>query len=244
MKLTLAFPYYENPDMFQLQQKVWESYPAEYKDMFEVIVVDDGSQEAPAINAVLPGNYNARLYRILVDIPWNQTAARNLAAYEADTDSWLFLTDMDHVLDKDNFIQLIRRLNEGAFSKEHHYTMGRLNGPEKEEYKSHPNSFIMHRSLYLKAGGYDEEYAGQVYATDGMFRRTLNGVSKGHIHLDDIKIIRYGREHIADASTRNLKRGKAFQSPEILQKIKERDKIKRARGEKPRVLSFPYERLI
>ena len=253
MKLTLCFPYYENPDMFQLQQSIWESYPAKYRDMFGVIIVDDGSQKAPAIDAVLPGSYNARLYRIKVDIPWNQTSARNLAVYEADKDSWLFLTDMDHILDKDNFTYLMYLLMNSPITvnesqpcpdKQYHYTFDRLNGPEKTPYKYHPNSFLMHQSLYRKVGGYDEEFAGQVYATDGMFRKTLNKESKGHTHIDNIKIIRYGREHMADASTRNLKRGKDFQTAEAAQAVKNRFKIKQARGERPRVLSFPWERLI
>jgi glycosyltransferase involved in cell wall biosynthesis len=244
-KLTLTFPYYNNPGMLKYQQEIWNKYPQEYKDAFEIIVVDDGSRESSALSAVNPNPwYNFRLYQIIVDVPWNQTSARNLSVYEADKNSWLFLTDIDHVLDPNNFIRLMKAINLPNIDKKYYYTFNRLNGPERGEYKYHPNSFLMHRSLYLKVGGYDEEFAGKVYATDGMFRKSLKGASSGTKHLGNISIIRFGREHIPDASTRDLKRGKEFQSQTVMDQIKQRDKIKRARGERPRVLSFPWKRLI
>lgn len=244
-KITFIYSYYENPEMLKYQQEVWSQYSREYKDMFEIIVVDDGSQESPAMDVIEDAWYNFRLYRIKVDVPWNQTSARNLAAYKADKNSWLFLTDMDHVLDSKNHTDIMSILKEEThFNRNFYYTMDRLNGPERGEYKHHPNSFIMHRDLYMKVGGYDEEFAGKVYATDGMFRKSLKAAAQNYVHLSGLYIIRFGREHIADASTRNLKRGREFQIPEVLQAVKERDKIKRTRGERPLVLSFPWEELI
>ena len=241
-KLTMTFPYYENPGMLKYQLDIWNNYPEGWRDKFEVIVVDDGSPKDPAIQCVSHTLFNFRLYRMTVDVPWNQTSARNLSAYQADKHSWLFLTDIDHVLDYDNFVKLLKIVQSGELNRKWAYTFARLNGPEKTPYHYHPNSFLMHRSLYLEVGGYDEEFAGQVYATDGMFRKTLKGVAKNIYHLKNVSIIRFGREHIPDASTRTLKRGKEFQAEEVMLRVKERDKIKRTRGEKPRVLSFPWVR--
>lgn len=206
--LTCIFAYYDNPSMLEHQYSVWATYPEWYQSRVQFVVVDDASPRSPAIDVPRPAvlNGRVRIYRVAKDVPWHQDGARNLGAHVAE-DGWLFLTDMDHVLPAASLDLLwVRAKRESCF-----YTFGRwdadtnapmLNADGRP--KPHPNSYAMARSLYWRAGGYDEDFCG-VYGTDGAFRKQLLAAGR-HVHLEDVQIIRYSRDVISDASTRTLDR--------------------------------------
>lgn len=74
--LTMIYPYYDNPRMLGLQYGTWREYPEDLKQDLEIILVDDGSPESPAIDVPRPdGLPKLRIYRVLVDIPWHQHGA-------------------------------------------------------------------------------------------------------------------------------------------------------------------------
>lgn len=91
-------------------------------------------------------------------------------------------------------------------------------------------------------GGYDEDCVG--YGTDSYFRSRLKAKSRFR-HLAGIPIVRYAREVIADAST-----CQAGIDPRELRNRGRRPAETRARlaakrpGAGPRVLDFPWERVL
>lgn len=203
--LTLIMPYYNNPGMLELQYREWaENWPVEARERVKVVLVDDGSQIAPAAAVARPEGLPAlEIYRITEDRPWHQHAARNLGAHVA-ADGWLLLTDMDHVLTASNLAALLKRLpkmDDASIFTLHRLeadtgapTIGRDDRP-----KPHPNSFVLTRDLYWAIGGYDEDLCG-IYGTDGSFRQRAFRVGKRD-HIKKVALTRYWRDLIPDAST-------------------------------------------
>lgn len=227
---TLVMAYYENGGMLERHFEEWSSYP---DVTFKIIIVDDGSQNDPAIDHVRDCKFPFELYRIKTDIPWNQNGARNLGMTHSE--GWCVVTDMDHLLTKSQF----EKLRKLRLDKATHYVPGRrkANG---ERYKRHPNSYVLHKDLYWKAGGYDESFSGY-YGTDSTFRRQLAAVSQ-RVELGELFYLTlYGRDIIPDASTRNYgRKGSEYQigkNPELNTRKKE--------GPPPiPPLNFPWERLL
>lgn len=236
--ITFVYPYYDNPEMYKLQQLNWCSYPKWIQDNLAVIVTDDCSPRWPLSDVEKTFN-NQRRFKILKDIRWNWLAARNIGAHYAHDDSWLFLTDIDHLIPASTIGALMAKIKDGLLSKDFFYKFSRCDAPDLTPYKDHPNTYFMHRSLYWKIGGYDEYYSGN-YGTDGMYRRKAESTAKGFERFDNLYVVRYPREVVPDASTTTLKR-KEGRDPKKLKKMKaEKD----ASGKiKPVVLSFPYEEI-
>src|SRR5690606_18666457 len=100
-----------------------------------------------------------RIYRIGVDIPWNQDGARNLGAKEAKH-PWLFLCDMDHALPARTLKWLLDHVQTGYC-----YTFQRLDAPdmnptldESGRPKPGHNIYALEKRIFWKIGGYDESY--------------------------------------------------------------------------------------
>lgn len=247
--LSLCMPYYQNPGMLLEQFRVWADYPEDLKPHLEVVLVDDGSPPALAASSVARpcGLPALRLYRVLVDLPWHQHGARNLAAKEA-TGPWLLLTDMDHVLPADSLRALFQVLaSAGARDV---CTFHRLDAPhlrptrnERGELKPHVNSFALRKDHFWALGGYDEDCVG--YGTDGYFRNRMKTRSNRR-HLGGVPLIRYAREVVPDASGsapglgprefRNAGRRSAETQAAL--------RRKRLTGAGPTVLAFPWERVL
>lgn len=246
---TLIMAYYDNPRMLEHHIDAWFSLPEEQRRLLHVRIVDDGSPRWHAvtiarayINELKAKLASFELYRMGVDVPWNQDACRNLGASKATTD-WLLMTDIDHVVPAATW----QRLMFGPLDASRVYRFGRVSAPSMEPYKHHPNSWAFTRKVFWSCGGYDEALAGY-YGTDGDFGRRLLGVSDlenlpnavGLTHLPEV-LIRYPREVIADASTTTLERKKPQDKAEIRRIIKERGRISDWR---PSTLSFPFERVL
>ncbi len=240
-RLSFVIPYFDNPAMLGHQYDVWGSYPEGLKDRIEVVLVDDGSPTDPAANVPRPdGLPPLRIYRVLIDKPWNQHGARNLGATMADG-PWLFLSDMDHVLPAESLERLMGHRNSGAV-----YMFRRVDAPNMTltlrpngKPKPHPNTFAMTKEMYWRIGGYDERFCG-IYGTDSLFRRRAEAVAKFR-HLDEAPIIRYPREVIPDASTRTLarKEGRGAAKRLLLNRIENEGSADRIE-----TLTFPWERVL
>lgn len=221
MRLTIGLAYYRNSSMLQEQYRVWASYPAELKSQIEVIVIDDGSPE-PAADVPRPSGLPALTIGRLAAVadpftpPWRQDAARNRAAYESRGD-WLFLSDMDHVLPAESVSRVFALLDGPDVA----YSFQRLDAPnltpkldKQGRLHPHPNTYLLTKSRYWQAGGYDETLCG-IYGTDGPFKKALLATCP-LVHLADVPIVRYPREVIPDASTRvDRTQFKASREPKV-----------------------------
>jgi len=172
--VTLCLSYYENPMMLRHQLEYLAAIPDEVKSHIRLIVVDDGSPDHPAepvIAAAPSPGCPLALYRMDVDIRWNQDACRNLAASQAET-RWLLLTDMDHVVPLKTWVRIIM----GRLTWKEVYTFSRKTGAKLSMRNPHPNTWLLTVDRFDAAGGYDESLAGW-YGTDGDFKRRLARVA-------------------------------------------------------------------
>ena len=198
--ISLVFAYYENPSMLELQWKEIAEYPASVKDKLEVLIVDDGSPTRPAVDVARPRNLpRLSIFRIDRDLRWNQDAARNIGAYEAQS-PWLLLTDIDHVVPEETLSHLIgMKKNTSVF-----YTFSRIKFATGERREPHPNSYFMTKDLYWAIGGHDEDYAG-IYGKDFLFRKRAHRHTS-EVVLHDAPLARVGSTLVGDAGTRTISR--------------------------------------
>src|SRR5690606_5074751 len=181
--VTLVTTYYRQPQMLAKQLETWGQYSPDVLDKFRFIVVDDGSPE-PAKDVIksAPPSVLGKLdlYRIEIDIPWNHPGARNLGCHVAPH-GWILRVDLDHVLLPEQAGVLL------AFTprKKHWYRLRRewvktrADGTEERGWrKPHVDSYLIHRSLYWEAGGYDEDYSGCYFCVDLEFFRLLGAIAE------------------------------------------------------------------
>lgn len=235
-ELTVVFAYYDNPSMLALQWEQFAALPVALRRRIEVIVVDDASPISPAVGVTRPqGLPAASIYRISVDTPWNQDAARNIGAFEAAS-PWVLLTDIDHVIPEQTLKHVLSvPLDSGTF-----YTFGRVKFDSGQVRDPHPNSYLMTKQMYWEIGGHDEDYSG-IYGKDYLFRkRALAHASE--LTLSDYPLARVGSTLVPDAGTTTISRrntrgatirGYVFQILKALRLM---------RG--PQALGHPYQRVL
>lgn len=197
--ITLIYPYYENPRMLTQQLLHLAGLPKARRELLHLIVVDDGSPDAPLgpehLMAMRACDLaSVRLFRIGVDVRWNWLACRNLGVAMAST-VWVLMTDMDHQVPEPT----LARIQEGRLSGRRIYRFSRVDAPNLTPYKPHPNSWLMTRDMFDKVGGYDERFSG-FYGTDGMFRSRCEEAAREVVLLDE-PLVRFPRDVVSDAST-------------------------------------------
>lgn len=259
--LSLVMPYYRNPRMLHRHLLVWRhEWSPELRDRVEVVIVDDGSPNETAIEAMAAmwGGDHAGLppievYRVKEDRKWHQHGARNLGAHVAKA-ATIFMTDMDHIVPPSTLAEVLRAL---PLKPQEVLTFGRVDAPptltwramdwpefartlnKDGERKPHVNSFALARTHYWLLGGYDESYCG-IYGTDQEFRSRLFGPRTPVRHLDHAPLIRVDRSVIPDASTRDVER----KTPDRSTAKRRVAAAKQMRGEHgPRSLQFEWERV-
>lgn len=249
--LTICMPYYCNEGMLEEQLKRFRALPAAVKEKLELIVVDDGTGEAcftpdgqptdRACSQAIPAwlediGFPYRLFKILVDVRWNQDAARNIAAREAKSD-WLLLTDIDHIAPVSTLEEILPLNLDGQYV----YRFSRRTmekGGASSPYKPHPNSWLMTKKVYWKLGGYDESLAGK-YGTDADFRDRVVAVT-GHPNMLVQPLLRVPRDVIPDASTTTYER----KAPEDAV-LRDMVKLRNARpGWAPVHFRFPFKEVL
>lgn len=221
---TLVMAYYENPGMLREHVRRLLELPDDVAAKLSVVVVDDGSPQNPAADALLwhpialellrARLASLQVWRMGVDVRWNQDACRNVGVREAKT-PWLLLTDMDHAVPLETWHALMTT----KLRKSTAYRLARVNWPRLDPYKPHPNSWVMPRRLYWSIGGYDEALAGN-YGTDGDFLVR----ARKHAQVDDLPLplIRYSRDVLPDASTTTLERKRDVDKMNVIRICKSR----------------------
>jgi len=229
--------YYENRLMLIEHARCWNDLPRELARKLNVVVVDDGSPTVPARDALqsipLPTLASVQVWRMLVDVPWNQDACRNLGVKHAPTE-WLLLTDMDHIVPPPTWERLMR----GPLDKRAVYRFGRVSAPAMEPYKRHPNSWALTKRIYWDCGGYDERLAGN-YGTDGDFLVRVKH-RRNIVDLAEV-LVRVPRDVVPDASTTTLKRKDPTEKDNIRRLLADRSTDA---NWKPLHFSFPHKRVL
>lgn len=236
--LQLIYPYYDNPGMLEQQLRVWESWPKDLAWKTKIILVDDGSQKHPiAADQIKKAAYpNISLYRILINIPWNQNGAHNLGFHVAE-DGWCLTTDIDHVVTP----EMLRLLLNVPLALGHYYTFGRRRVREPDAvYKRHPNSWLLTKKMFLESGGYDEDFSGY-YGSDSQFRKALTLVGKHIPFPDSLYLTVYDEQDIPDANTREFgRKDSKYHSAKNPTLAKKRQRAYKATNP----LRFPWERVV
>lgn len=237
-RFTLVMAYYENPRMLFEQMCFLFRLPHPIRENLSVIIVDDGSPKNPAAENISSFAADSlasfQLWRMGVDVRWNQDACRNIGVREAPT-SWVLLTDMDHIVPERTW----ERLMFEPIKSKQVYRFGRLTAPDLTPYKHHPNSWALTAKRYWQVGGYDEALAGN-YGTDGDFLNRVRRHVGEPIELPEV-LIRYPREVVPDASTTTLERKNIADKVRINSIVSAR---KANPGWKPLHFSFPCERVL
>jgi hypothetical protein len=223
--ITFVMPYYDNPRFLQQQLRWWRTYPTWLREQISAIVVDDGSPEWPASEALKgrPLPFSLRLFRIEQDVPWNWLAARNIGMRAAS--GWCVLTDIDHVVPQSTAEALVYGHHDAgtiyAFSRIEH---------TGERIQPHSASFFLTAEMFWKVGGYDETLSGH-YGSDGDWRRRCVSIAPMKVLVD--RLVRH--EHQEDSSTTRYQRKLPKDTAAVRRIVGARQS-----GWKPKVLSFPY----
>ena len=212
-KITIYFPYYNQPKALKHQLDTMSSYSAPIRSKVALFIVDDGSQAKPALPVVEQKHLDKldiTLYRINIDIPWNMPEANNLAFREIKTD-YVIRNDIDHFFDESNLTKL---LGEKLDMGKHYYAFGRITAHDGEVLGSPKNIYMVSRANYLKTKGYNESLSGN-YGDDIDFIPRLNGVVRP-ILLEDVHItvlVGVGTRGLSRDTTINRRKAKNSKLP-------------------------------
>lgn len=202
--VSLVVPYYDNPNILGRHVTEWLSYPNFVCNRLRIVVVDDGSRDAPALEVLrfnkmsfASRGLDVQLYRVIPDIPWNQDGARNLGMRACNTPFGL-MTDMDHLLRARDALDMVELCMSGI--ERGVYYMPRQFLTSGKEIQRHPNTFLFRVDDFWAMGGYDEDFGG-FYGSDGNFRRCARGQGLQEQVTNEFGLVVYRREDIEDANT-------------------------------------------
>lgn len=198
---SLCMPYHNNPEMLRLHYNVLAALPDVLKRGIELVVCDDASDERPPepVTQLVPP---VSIFRIPPPhIPWSHRCATNVAASHA-RGYWLLLTDIDHLVPSQTWAYLMSP-HRAPLKTDVAYTFTRQN-MDCSEYKPHPDSWLIHTSLWRSIGGYDTRYRGHYGQNWPWIERVAHHARK--TEQLPVPLIRVSRDDIPDASERVLTR--------------------------------------
>ena len=164
MKITLGTTYYENPEYLYRFLQLHRS------KVDEIIIIDDYSEKYPAEN-LFEKEDNVKLYKVTKNYGFNSHGCRNLIVNQAKND-WVCLVDVDREFyDAGNDIL---RLHNKELDPEilykfvvHVHEFGNC-------VHQSVNDFLIHKSLFNRVGGYDEECQGYRIGDRQLFQQISN----------------------------------------------------------------------
>ncbi len=201
--ISIVLSYFNSGKMLEKHLDEWSHYAPHVKENFSAVIVDDGSPEDYAEKHMRDVGFPVELYRIKQNIAWNVPGARNLGMFVAP-DGPCLLTDIDHLLQKDDASKLVQLIHNTGVPGKIFYIFQRK-WADGRALHPHPNSYVLQRSLYWACGGTDEDWSGWWGAGEQVFRKIIFTLAD-QIEFRTIYLTHYGRDDIPDASTTDLGR--------------------------------------
>jgi len=171
--LTIVHPVYCEKDRFDRIIETWKGYSDEIKRATTLSIIDDFSIQPvhewtpPSVRKRL--DFNLLIHRIMDDLKWNTPGALNLGVHTAPTD-WVLMMDSDCIMHEDSLRKLLFELTP---NEEHAYFFMRkriTNDPIKAGLNRPLScSILIHKLLFEKVGGFDEDFTGSRSGGYGAF---------------------------------------------------------------------------
>ena len=247
--ISVIVPFYRQPKMLALQLRAWRVYASGTREKIRFIIVDDCSPE-PAIDVINDhDDVPLELYRVLEDIPWNRSMARNLGSHVATT-KWLLHVDTDHILppaSADALVAQLKTFRPNEWYKFRRFRVGKADDTRNKdliprhvefgEIKPHVDSFLCTKDLYWQVGGYDPDYAGCL-GGGGAFLRQLKKAGKECMAPPNIHLHVYTRDKVPDSSIFTLNRD----TSEYGRRRREKERAGKTKVVNP--IRYPWERVL
>ena len=249
--ISCNITYYNEPHFLSWWYNTFKTFYEEGIDI-ELNIADDGSMRNTAESffdkkTPMP---NMRLFRVLDDIGFNSHGARNLLMKQTRTE-WNMLSDIDRRYPVDTFKNIIAREPIGKLKKGVYYPFQNL----KREKEQSINEYVVSKTDFWKAGGYDEEFVN-IHWGDRIFIDCLASITRKAI-VDEwkVKYVRGARKvtYTADVITTQYPDDKTLIHPEhhwsdrdkraaLIKMVKDRSMTPEGRQSK-KVINFEWKRV-
>lgn len=190
--LTIIHTYYNERKLLETQIERWNVY----NTPVNIILIDDGSQQVPAIDVLsehtLNKNINFSLYRVRKDIGFNSHGCRNLGARLAATD-WLVFLDIDYTIQPSHLV----KLQNDPLDSDTWYEMNAKYQGRGDPYMA-LNQFVIPKKMFLEHGGYDESFVPFHYGDRDLLNRLAGKYNKKNLDWLILTCRRGGRRAILD----------------------------------------------
>lgn len=156
--LSVVVTYYNNPlALRRLLGNISQETGVSKKNL-ELVVVDDGSEKVGECEAICNEQpmVATRVFRVLVDIPWNHRAARNIGVHEADS-PWVLAIDIDTLPALSQTLMMLPSLN---IEDKSFYLFNRVEEGSRKPLAVHHDTILISKRNYWFVGGFDENFAG------------------------------------------------------------------------------------
>lgn len=171
--LTIVIACYGQPEMMDHQFTTIYHYPISVLDKLTVIIVDDCGDPPQKVPIEVQAACNFKLIRVTQDVAWNQMGARNIGMREAE--GWCVMLDPDMVIEPDMISKFMAKAEVMARGRVHKFALKR--GDKPLDFSS-PNTWLIHRDDFFKAGGYDEDFRGHKGWSDCLLQEFFRALFK------------------------------------------------------------------
>jgi hypothetical protein len=224
--------------MLAYQLRALNAYPGEVRELLHAVLVDDGSP-TPAVAVLadygVPNLGSFRVFRTLVDVPWNQEFATNLGVSQVETE-WLMHLDIDHEMPPETAAELVF----GNHRESDVHVFPRVVATRGLPRLWAPGLWFLTKRLYDLAGGMDERFAGAYLPSDRDFCQRLERIMWARVVLPCPLIVHDEDDGIPDASSiRSTPHVVGDAGEALYSKI-----IAFRAGRPPLRLTYPWERVL
>lgn len=245
--ISLIHPYYNDASRLALQLKIWAAWSPRVCENVDITLVDDGSPEEPLTltndDKKMFNDKGIRIstYRILTDLKWNTPGALNLGVAVAPRPMVLFM-DTDCFLESPAWEKLLGMdLSIEKFWKFPRYRLGDPLIEETALVRYLPCSMLVHKNLFMRLGGFDEDFTGANNGGYGFFDNELdsraNAIGAHHSKYNVVQEVAAG-EWMPSVSGRPTVRPHRDSPPnKKLMRAKQKGEIPQNR----QILNFPWK---